>query len=222
MDRSRLALIAAVLLIVVALVGLSGFVPPTGQTPLGYIPPRGYVCYYTDKPIKIDGRLDDPAWQDAPWTDYFVDIEGDRKPRPRFKTRVKMLWDKEYFYVAAALEEPHVWGTLTKHDSVIFQDNDFEVFINPTGDNHDYYEFEINALNTGWDLFLPRPYRDGGPALNAWEIPGLKTGVSIDGTLNDPLAIAIRAGRSSWRFRGRCWGRWRVHRHRRAMAISGA
>ena len=43
----------------------------------------------------------DPAWQDAPWTDYFVDIEGDKKPKPRFKTRVKMLWDQEYFYVAA-------------------------------------------------------------------------------------------------------------------------
>jgi hypothetical protein len=31
-----------------------------------------------------------------------------------------------------------------------------------------------------------KPYRDGGPALNAWEIPGLKTGVHVRGTLNDP------------------------------------
>ena len=31
---------------------------------------------------------------------------------------------------------------------MIFNDNDFEVFINPDGDNHEYYEFEINALNT--------------------------------------------------------------------------
>ena len=51
-----------------------------------------------------------------------------------------------YFYVAAEMEEPHVWGTLTQHDAVIFQDNDFEVFIDPDGDNHEYYEFEINAL----------------------------------------------------------------------------
>jgi hypothetical protein len=33
---------------------------------------------------------------------------------------VKMLWDDEYFYVAAEMEEPHVWATLTRHDSVIF------------------------------------------------------------------------------------------------------
>jgi hypothetical protein len=97
-----------------------------------------------------------------------------------------MLWDDDYFYVGAELEEPHVWGTLTEHDSVIFQDNDFEVFIDPDGDNHNYYEIEINALNTVWDLRLVKPYRDGGPALNEWEIPGLKTAVHVDGSLNDP------------------------------------
>src|SRR4051812_47184061 len=98
-----------------------------------YQPPRGYVCYRATSPIKIDGKLDDAAWQAAPWTDDFVDIEGDKKPKPRFRTRVKMLWDNQYFYIAAELEEPHVWGTLTKHDSVIFQDNDFEFFVDPNG-----------------------------------------------------------------------------------------
>ncbi|WP_156512782.1 sugar-binding protein [Planctomyces sp. SH-PL62] len=148
--------------------------------------PRGYVAYRAPRPIVVDGKLDDEAWTAAPWTDAFVDIEGDRKPRPRFETRAKMLWDDEFFYVAARLEEPHVWGTLTEHDAVIFQDDDFEVFIDPDGDNHEYYEFEINALNTGWDLFLPKPYRDGGPADNSWEIPGLRKGVAIQGTLNAP------------------------------------
>ena len=75
---------------------------------------------------------------------------------------------------------------LTQHDSVIFHDNDFEIFIDPDGDNHEYYEIEINALNTEWDLFLKKPYRDGGPAINEWEIPGLKTAVHVSGTLNDP------------------------------------
>jgi hypothetical protein len=97
-----------------------------------------------------------------------------------------MLWDEQFFYVAAELEEPHVWATLTEHDSVIFRDNDFEVFLNPSGDGLNYFEFEINALNTGWDLFLPKPYREGGKADNSWAIPGLKTAVKIDGTLNNP------------------------------------
>jgi hypothetical protein len=149
------------------------------------IQPVGYVCYRAKIPIQIDGRLDDGAWKPASWTDDFSDIEGSRKPKPRFRTRAKMLWDEQYFYIAAELEEPQVWGTLTNHDAVIFQDNDFEVFIDPDGDNHEYYEFEINALNTGWDLLLKKPYKDGGPALNEWEIPGLKTAVHVRGTLND-------------------------------------
>jgi hypothetical protein len=148
--------------------------------------PQGYVCQHTTGPINVDGKLDEPDWQSAPWTPDFQDIEGSAKPKPRFRTRAKMLWDDQYFYVAAELEEPHIWGTLTQHDSVIFRDNDFEVFIDPNGDSHEYYEFEMNALNTGWDLLLRKPYKDGGPAQNEWEIPGLKTAVHIEGTLNNP------------------------------------
>ncbi len=185
--------------------------------------PKGYVSCKTPRPIDVDGKLDEDAWRAAPWTDAFVDIEGDRKPRPRFETRVKMLWDDEHLYIAAKLDEPHVWGTLKDHDSVIFRDNDFEVFIDPDGDNHDYYEIEINALDTEWDLFLPKPYRDGGPADNSWEIPGLKTAVAVQGTLNDPSdvdegwtvelaipwkALAGRAGRPAPPSDG---DRWRIN-----------
>jgi hypothetical protein len=50
------------------------------------------------------------------------------------------------FSGVSPLESPHVWATLTNHDTVIFQDPDFEVFIDPDGDTHNYYEFEINPL----------------------------------------------------------------------------
>jgi hypothetical protein len=148
--------------------------------------PRGYLCYRAAGPIAIDGKLEETAWQRVPWTEAFLDIEGHLKPIPRLETRAKMLWDDEYLYIGAYLEEPHVWGALAKHDAVIFQDNDFEIFMDPDGDNHEYYELEINALNTEWDLFLKKPYRDGGPAQTEWEIHGLKTGVHVAGTLNDP------------------------------------
>ena len=150
------------------------------------IVPRSYVCARATSAIKVDGKLNERAWKSVRWSQVFLDIEGSAKPIPRFRTRMKMSWDDEYLYIGARMVEPHVWGTLTEHDSVIFHDNDFEVFIDPDGDNHQYYEFEMNALNTGWDLFLPRPYKDGGRADNGWEIPGLKTAVFVAGTLNDP------------------------------------
>ena len=146
--------------------------------------PRGYVCYRATKPPAIDGKLDDPAWQTAPWSEPFVDIEA--KPKPPLRTRMNMLCDDSHLYIGAELEEPHVWATIKQHDAVIFQDNDFEVFIDPDGGSHAYAELEINALNTTWDLLLTMPYKDNGLAVNGWEIGGLRTAVHVDGTLNDP------------------------------------
>ncbi|HJZ96004.1 MAG TPA: carbohydrate-binding family 9-like protein [Candidatus Solibacter sp.] len=188
----RVAVVGIALVGPVLLAGLSGSTPKNDSAAIPFTispHPRGYVCFRAAGAVQIDGRLDDPAWQAVPWSEPFVDIEGDAKPKPRFRTRVKMLWDEKYFYVGAELEEPHVWATLTQHDSVIFHDNDLEVFIDPDGDSHEYYEFEINALNTGWDLLLPRPYKDGGRPVDSWEIPGLKTAVHVDGTLNNPNDI---------------------------------
>ncbi|WP_374579950.1 carbohydrate-binding family 9-like protein [Pseudoduganella sp.] len=148
--------------------------------------PLSYECLRAAAPVHVDGKIDDPAWQRAPWSSDFIDIEGDSKPRPKYRTRVKMLWDDRYLYIAAELEEPDVKATLTQRDSVIFKDNDFEVFLKPLPATKSYYEFEINALNTGWDLFLPRPYSEGGQADNSWDIEGLQTAIGVQGTLNDP------------------------------------
>jgi len=164
-----------------ALPCLAGF-PVPAETGLF----RAYACRPAGEPLRMDGRLDETAWANAEWTADFLDIQGPGLPAPRLRTRVKMLWDANFFYVAAELSEPHVQALLTQRDAVIFHDNDFEVFIDPDGDNHLYYELEINALGTVWDLLLVRPYRDGGPAVNAWDIQGLETAVQVQGTLNDP------------------------------------
>jgi hypothetical protein len=150
-----------------------------------FAPPH-YICYRTPSPLVIDGRLDEPSWNTAAWTSDFVDIEGSLKPKPRFRTRAKLLWDAANLYIGAELDEPDVWATLTARDSVIFQDNDFEVFLDTRGDTHCYYELELNALGTEWDLLLVKPYRDGGPAIHAWDIRGLKTKIAVDGTINRP------------------------------------
>ena len=146
--------------------------------------PRHAIIHRTRGHLVVDGKLDEPAWRATPWSEPFVDIEGVRAPT--LATRVKMLWDDEFFHFGADLEEPHIWATLRQRDAVIFQDNDFEVFIDPDGDTHDYYELEVNALNTVWDLLLIKPYRDGGPAIHAWDIAGLRTAVDLRGTINAP------------------------------------
>lgn len=134
----------------------------------------------------IDGDLDEEAWRAAPWTESFVDIRGESWPAPQWTTRARLAWDECCLYVAAELEEPHLWATLTDRDAIIYRDHDFEVFLDPDGDGLAYYELEINALGTEFDLFLDQPYRSGGSAHIAWDMEGLRTAVRLDGTLNDP------------------------------------
>ncbi|MEW6746686.1 MAG: carbohydrate-binding family 9-like protein [Planctomycetota bacterium] len=182
--------------VLLALVLLSGLIPgcctPATSGTTGSDPPqadslpRWYVAHRTLNPITIDGRLDEAAWRALPWTADFTDIEGERRPRPRFRTAACLAWDDLHLYVAARLEEPHVWGTLRQHDDIVFRDNDFEVFIDPDGDRHSYYEIEVNALNTIFDLLLARTYVEGGPALHEWNLEGLQSAVAVEGTLNDP------------------------------------
>ena len=137
--------------------------------------------------MNIDGKPDEAAWNRAPWSESFTDIEGALRPAPRFRTRVKMLWDDQYWYIAAQLEEPDLWATIRERDAVIFRDNDFELFIDPTGTAHRYFEVEMNQFGTVWDLFLPKPYSEGGQAENGWDIAGLQIAVNLNGTINNPL-----------------------------------
>ena len=146
--------------------------------------PKHYIVNKINDQINIDGRDDELAWNNAIYTDDFIDIEGSKTPSQ--KTNVKMLWDEKFLYVFAKLYENHIWGDITKRDEVIYYNNDFEVFINPNDDVFSYGEIEINALGTEWDLFLNRPYRLKGKADSSWDINGLKSAVNISGTLNEP------------------------------------
>lgn len=148
--------------------------------------PPTYVCYKAPSAITIDGILSPEEWEAVPWSADFVDIEGDSQPQPYHQTRVKMVHNEKGMYFAVQMEEPHIWATITEHDAVIYQDNDFELFLNPTNDTHNYLEYEINALGTEWDLFLSKPYRDNPVVLNNWEFRGIQSAIHIDGTLNNP------------------------------------
>lgn len=148
--------------------------------------PHNYIAYKISKSPKIDGDIEEKAWENAPWTDYFVDIEGSEKPAPLYQTRAKMIWDDSCLYIAADLKEPHIWATLTNHDQIIYHDNDFEVFIDPESNGHDYYEIELNAFNTVLDLFLAKPYRSGGQAMLHWDLHNFRSAVKIHGTSNNP------------------------------------
>ena len=150
--------------------------------------PYGYVANKTTGTITIDGILDEADWQTAPFTENFADISGEGFPTPRFVTNAKILWDDEYLYVGAELEEPCIWADLVQRDTVVYYNHDFEVFIDPDGDAQNYFEIELNARETRFDLRLQKPYRAKTRAFVtfSWDAPGLLLKTHLNGTMNNP------------------------------------
>ena len=168
-----------------------------------------YTARHVSEPIRIDGKLDEPAWQHAPRSPRFIDIISGQ---PEIHdTRAAVLWDEKNLYVAYWIEEPMVHAKYTNHNDPIYYDNDVELFI--AGPDA-YYEFEINAFNTSYEVFFIwndtyekngfvtapewqraklKPFNGvgfkthprGGRFGNFdWSFPGKQTAIAVDGTVN--------------------------------------
>jgi len=151
------------------------------------IPPKPMVYQaikVNDSDILVDGKIEEEAWDQIEWTNFFQDIQGKAFADPYLITKAKILWSDSMVYIGAYMEEPHIWAKITEDEKVMFYDNDFEVFIDPNGDNHNYFEFEFNALNKKWDLFLQKPYRDTIKPDLAWDCKGLIHETQIYGSIN--------------------------------------
>ena len=158
--------------------------PPALNSDPERFKPRQYVVYRTSGPIVIDGRLDEKAWRDAAWTEAYQDHQAPYAPEPWKTARSKILYDDENLYFAAQLQEENVWGHIAVKDTVIYYDNDWEIFLNPTADGVAYYEFEINSLNYAWDMFHETDYHRGSCLDNYYNVTGLAHAVNVQGTLN--------------------------------------
>jgi hypothetical protein len=171
-----------------------------------------YTAHRASAPIVVDGRLDEPNWRLAPKSPRFVDLVTGAPTI--HDTRAAVLWDDECLYVGFWVEEPFVEATLTERDSLVWSENDVELFV---AGRDAYYEFEINPLGTIYeaafvweDAYEPAGFSrapefsrdaDGakpwngvgfdahprGPRLGffRWDLPGLRAAVAVDGTVND-------------------------------------
>ena len=108
-----------------------------------------YWCRKVPNGIEINGDLNKPEWKNCEKSGRFVDIATGEPGL--YDTRSAALWDDENLYIAFWAEEPFVSATQKERDSIIFLENDLEVFIDG-GDC--YYELEVNALNTIYEVFF--------------------------------------------------------------------
>ena len=168
--RARLTLLGPVLFLAAA-VNLAA-APPEAAKPVEkvVVRPATYTSNRALGSIRIDGKLDEPDWQHAPKSSPYVDIVTGKPAW--YDTRVSILWDDKYLYFGVRAEERDVRATLTQHDGPIYNDNDLEIFI---AEKNAYYEFEMNALNTVYDVFWiwQDMYFEGSPyKVPEWDLKG--------------------------------------------------
>jgi Carbohydrate-binding family 9 len=169
-----------------------------------------YTAHRVREPIRVDGKLDEPVWQRVPRSPRFIDIlSGERTIHD---THAMVVWNDTNLYIAYRIEEPFVHAKYTNHNDPIYYDNDVEFFI---AGRDAYYEFEINAFNTCYEVFFIwndayeksgfakasefarsklQPFngvgfknhpRGGRLGQFNWSFSGKQTAVHIDGTVNN-------------------------------------
>jgi hypothetical protein len=108
-----------------------------------------YTARRIASPVTIDGNIYKDVWQAAHWSKRFADIVTGAPGM--YNTQTALLWNNTHLYIAFKAEEPFVTAALTERDSIIFIENDLELFIDG-GDC--YYELEVNAANTVYEVFF--------------------------------------------------------------------
>ena len=144
--------------------------------------PPVYEIHRTAMPIKIDGKLDEPAWFAAPLVGEFHFTWY--KDGCQERTVAKMLWDDENLYIGHVCEDAHISALHTEHDGRIPEDDCFEVIFAPDPNRPEvYFNVEWNVVGGYLDNF--RPEGPTKPRAKVWDAEGVRVAGTYVGTLND-------------------------------------
>lgn len=126
--------LAAVLMAVLA--------APASCAEIGF---RTYEAPKTDSAIAVDGRFDEPIWQQARVTAPFVGV-GDGE-KGKLETTMRVVYDGESVYLAIRCQDPKPvkadYGPPERPS--ILADDTVEIFFDPMASRAHFYQFIINA-----------------------------------------------------------------------------
>jgi hypothetical protein len=147
---------------------------------------KRYVVRKVAKPVKIDGKVDEAAWKDAPSTGLFVNtLTG---APAEHKTEAKLLWDNSNLYFAFENADTDVWSTLSKRDDKLWTQEVVEIMIDADRNGKSYVEFQVAPTGNLFDTYLPewRKYEnDLDPKRKQFDWNSKATAsVKVLGTLN--------------------------------------
>lgn len=142
---------------------------------------RLFQCRRAVGAIAVDGKLDEPAWENAQYLDDFR-VPGTLE-QPQAATAARFLWDDQHLYFAAVCEDRDVYALHKTHDSNTWEDDAVELFLKPQDHAHHYYEIHVTPLNTTLDLLIPRRGAGSFHRFTPWD-SGIRSAVIVKGTLN--------------------------------------
>jgi len=159
------------------------FSEPQAQEPPKPAAAKTVECRWLKGQIEFDGIIKETAWANAEPIEFHVPWQ---KRKPKTATTARLLWDKEYLYFCAEMEDNDLYADVLEPNGRLWENDVFELFFKPSDKKLAYYEFQVNAANTPLEMFLPS--RGGGGynrfAAQTEEIH-LESVVKLDGTLND-------------------------------------
>lgn len=123
---------------------------------------------------------------------------------PKQPTRVRVAHNAHELRILFQAVDSRPWATLAKRDDPLFEEEVFEVFLDPLGDLECYFEIEVNPLNAVLDLVLRRT-RSGYRKDFRWRCDGFRSAVRIgEGGWSAEFSVPFRslgnaAPRGTWR-----------------------
>lgn len=103
--------------------------------------------------IKIDGIMNEGAWQDADLASKFFMVQPMDTSYAKIRTDVKMSYDKDFLYIIAiCYHEPGPYFVESLRRDFTFGKNDnFLLFMDPFDDQTNGFSFGSNAAGAQWD-----------------------------------------------------------------------
>jgi glucose/arabinose dehydrogenase len=183
--------LAATIVLSLAAGALLGLVAPTRGDPPAPRKPRTWLrafeCRFTERPVKIDGKGDDEAWRHAQTIDgFYLPWLGEKARAARTATRARLLWDREYLYFFADMEDTDLYADTKPGDDGIGAGDSFELFLKPADDRPGYYDFQVNAAGARRGVFLPSRGAGGTRRFLKDTTFHFEAKVHLRGTLNQP------------------------------------
>jgi hypothetical protein len=102
-----------------------------------YVPPSA-LAYKKKNDITIDGILSKSEWEDIPYITNFLTSDGEVAEH---QTKIKFMYDNNYFYIAAFMEEPspeNMISTAVPPIPLTWNDDDIEFFFDTKNSQKDY------------------------------------------------------------------------------------